>query len=233
MIRAVAVIVPVHDEESLLGACLASVSAAVVQLRAERPEIACSVWAVLDSCTDRSAAIAAEAGAEIVTVTARNVGRARTAGWEAARRAFADVDAAEFWTTHTDADSAVPPHWLVHQIELADAGADVIIGTVRPDFRDLDAMRTQAWWRRYTPGAANEAVHGANLGLRADVLAAAGGFPPLAEHEDVELVAAARKRGATVALSDDAWVRTSGRQTGRTPGGYARYLRDDLLSERG
>lgn len=231
MIRAVAVVVPVHDEEDLLAECLASIAAAAAELRAERPEVDCRVWVVLDDCTDDSAGIARRAGAETVEIVARNVGAARSAGWEAARLTFADLPLAEVWTAHTDADSAVPAHWLRHQVAAAEAGADVLIGTVRPDFRELDPVRTREWWRRYTPGVANGHVHGANLGLRADVLRAAGGFPHLPEHEDVTLVAAVREQGARVTASDDAWVRTSGRQRGRTPGGYARYLREDLLPE--
>jgi hypothetical protein len=225
-----AVIVPVHDEEALLAACLGAVADAAAHLALLRPDVVCRTWAVLDSCTDDSARIAAASGVDVLVVDARNVGMARAAGCAAARRAFARLDGGELWTAHTDADSTVPVHWLAHQIEQADAGADIVIGTVRPDFRDLDAAQTREWWRRYTPGLANGHVHGANLGIRGDLLANAGGFPPLREHEDVRFVAAARQFGAVIVASDDAWVRTSGRTEGRTPGGYARYLREDLVS---
>jgi hypothetical protein len=42
----------------------------------------------------------------------------------------------------------------------------------------------------------------------------------------VQLVDACRRLGATVVASDAAEVLTSGRFAGRTPGGYAGYLRD-------
>lgn len=229
MIRAVAVVVPAHDEEELLGACLASVGAAVAHLRGSHPGVTCAVRVVLDACRDASAQIAEAAGVGIVRIDARNVGLARTAGLVAARRTLAGPRAEAVWTAHTDADSVVPVHWLTHQVESADAGADVVVGTVRPDFRDLDAIRTAAWWARYSPEAALGAVHGANLGVRASTLDAAGGFPPLPEHEDARLVEAARAAGARIVATDGAWVRTSGRQQGRTPGGYARYLREDLV----
>ncbi|WP_235038073.1 glycosyltransferase family 2 protein [Microbacterium sp. 18062] len=229
MIRAVAVVVPAHDEEELLEACLASLGAATSQLAASHPDVACAVWVVLDACRDGSERVAETAGVGIVRIDARNVGAARAAGLAVARRWFPDVDAATLWTAHTDADSVVPAHWLTHQVESADAGADVVVGTVRPDFRDLDAIRTAAWWARYSPEAALGAVHGANLGVRASTLDAVGGFPPLPEHEDVRLVEAARTAGARIVATDGAWVRTSGRQQGRTPGGYARYLREDLV----
>lgn len=227
-LQAMVVVVPVHDEEDLLGACLEALDEASARLRRARG-IRCDVWVVLDACHDGSRAVAERAGVRILSLDVRNVGRARAAGVAAALAHVGELAHAHLWTAHTDADSVVPPHWLTHQQELADAGADVMIGTVRPDFRDLDAARTAAWWRRYRPGVANDAVHGANLGIRADALVRAGGFPALDEHEDVELVDALRRDGARIVLSDGAWVRTSGRQTGRTPGGYARYLRDDLL----
>ncbi|MEV7692290.1 glycosyltransferase [Microbacterium sp. NPDC089189] len=228
-LQAMTVVVPVHDEEELLGACLESLHEATAQLRRIH-DIDCDVWVVLDACRDGSRAVAEHAGVRTLSLDVRNVGRSRAAGVAAALAHVGEVDPARVWTAHTDADSVVPAHWLTHQHELADAGADVMIGTVRPDFRDLDAARTAAWWQRYRPGVANDAVHGANLGVRADALVRAGGFPALDEHEDVELVDALRRGGARIVLSDGAWVRTSGRQTGRTPGGYARYLRDDLLT---
>ena len=76
---------------------------------------------------------------------------------------------------------------------------------------------------------ANGAVHGANLGIRSSTLAAAGGFAPVPEHEDVMIVDRARLLGAKIFASAQANVLTSGRSEGRTPGGYARYLREDLV----
>ena len=56
-----------------------------------------------------------------------------------------------------------------------------------------------------------------------------GGYAPLAEHEDVDLVERMRQTGAVCVAADTAWVQTSGRTFGRTDGGYARYLREDLI----
>lgn len=78
-------------------------------------------------------------------------------------------------------------------------------------------------------GTANGHVHGANLGIRADVLRRGGGFPPLAVHEDVRLIERVRAQGARVVASAGAEVCMSGRLVGRAPDGYARYLREDLL----
>jgi len=224
--QAVAVIVPAHNEEELIGACLASVAAAVSQVRDDADV---GLWAVLDACTDRSASIAAAMGAQILTVDRRSVGAARAAGVSAALERFAGIPPERLWTAHTDADSVVPANWLRHQLELSRQGSDVVIGTVRPDFRDLDAEQVAAWWATHTPGLANGHVHGANLGIRASALLEAGGFADAAVHEDVWLVDAIRENGGRLTATDAAWVRTSGRRFGRAPGGYARYLREDLV----
>jgi len=226
-IDAVVVAIPAHDEEDLLDACLRSVLRAV---DAVRPQVrAVAVRVALDRCTDGSAAIARRLGVPTVAVDAGAVGVARAAAVAAGLAALDHVPLPRVWTAHTDADSTVPEHWLTHQLDLADAGADVVIGTVRPRFADLSDEQVQAWQATHTAGEANGHVHGANLGIRADVLQHAGGFPALEVHEDVRLIERVRARGARFAASDSAWVSTSGRAVGRAPDGYARYLRDDLV----
>ncbi|GII99949.1 glycosyl transferase family 2 [Sediminihabitans luteus] len=225
-VEAVAVVVPVHDEEELLPACLAALRASVDQARATRPWLDVVTVVVLDDCTDASAR-AVPPDVERVEITARTVGLARTAGTRHAL-GLLDAPAAQVWIASTDADSVVPPDWVTHHLDLADDGADVVVGGVRPDLAALSEGRARAWLRRYVPGVANGHVHGANLGVRADVHLAAGGYPPVPEHEDVALVEAARRLGARVVPTADAWVLTSARLVGRTPGGYARYLREDL-----
>jgi GT2 family glycosyltransferase len=224
-IRAVAVVVPVHDEQELLAACVRSVRAAL----ASCPVAARGVL-VLDACTDASAEIAAASGLAVVEISAARVGSARAAGVAEAIAGYPDVRADELWLAHTDADSSVPVGWLARQVEMADAGADVYVGTVTPDFRDLDAAQRAAWLVTHEIGVANGHVHGANLGVRASTLLTVGGFAPVDEHEDVDLVDRIRGMGARVVADAAADVKTSGRPVGRTPGGYARYLREDLVS---
>lgn len=226
-VTAVAVIVPAHDEEDLLEACLAAIAVAAV--RARRAGIRAEVHVVLDACRDRSAAIAHRHDVAVIEVTARCVGIARDVGARAALEGFADEEPAHVWLAHTDADSTVPPNWIEEQAALARGGADVVVGTVRPDFDDLSPAQRAAWLRTYTPGAPNGHVHGANLGIRGSVYLACGGFAAMPVHEDVHLVDEARARGARIVASDAASVHTSGRAVGRAPDGYARYLRDDLL----
>lgn len=226
-----AVVIPAHDEDELIGACLDAVRAAVRHLRITvgGAMTRVSVHVALDACFDATARIARAAGADLVVSTARGVGAARTAGVTAALAAHDLAPLRRLWIAHTDADSMVPANWLTHQWELAASGADVVVGTVRPDFRDLSVEQTTAWWATHEPGTANGHVHGANLGTRASTLVAVGGFEPVLEHEDVLLVAEAKSWGARLVASDAAWVQTSGRSVGRTAGGYAGYLREQLI----
>lgn len=227
-ISLVAVVIPVHDEEELLAGCLDSVRRAARTARSRVEGI--RVQVVLDACTDRSARIAARHRMPTVSVAARRVGVARAAGVRTILRNVGPVPLTRVWTAHTDGDSVVPPNWITHQLDLADAGAHAMVGTVQPDFADLSPAQIEVWLATHTPGVANGHVHGANLGVRADWLVRVGGFDDAAEHEDVRLVARLRASEATIVASDDACVLTSGRQQGRTPGGYARHLREDLVA---
>ncbi|MGZ0711902.1 glycosyltransferase (plasmid) [Coraliomargarita sp. W4R53] len=220
-IEVIVVVVPVHNEELLLQRCLDSLTRAVATV-----DRRCEVRIVLDACTDGSASIAALSALSTLEVAATAVGAARAAGISAALAACTSVDPQHVWIATTDADSQVPPQWLASQLALAESGTDVVIGTVRPDFDDLSRRHQDVWAKTHVAGQPNGHVHGANLGLRASTYLRAGGFSHVAEHEDVGLVAACRKTGAAVTASDDAQVLTSGRFEGRTPGGYAGYLRN-------
>ncbi len=220
-VQAVIIVVPVHDEEKLLHRCLDSLSAAVA-----RVDVPCEVRVVLDACTDRSAGIAATHPFEVVVADANAVGAARSLGIRSGLRSLAGMPSDRVWIANTDADSSVPANWLTVQLDLAAAGADVVVGTVRPDFDDLRPHHQRLWLDTHTPGLPNGHTHGANLGLRASTYLGVGGFSDLDEHEDALLVDACRRVGAAICATDAAEVLTSGRFIGRTPGGYAGYLRD-------
>jgi len=228
----VCVVVPVRDEERLVGRCLVSLAAARRTLLA-RGGCTVDVVVVLDACRDASADVVARhvarhGSVRVVGTDAGDVGAARLAGVRAAL-AVPPVDAHRTWLTCTDADSVVRPDWLVEHVRLADAGADVVVGTVHPDPADLTAAQWEVWRATHVPGRPNGHVHGANLGVRASAYLRAGGFAPASEHEDVDLVARLRATGARVVAADTVDVRTSGRPVGRTPGGYAGHLRATLL----
>ena len=209
------VVIPARNEAALIGRCLSAVLASRVAN--------CRVIVVADSCTDETASIARTFdGVEVLEVEAANVGRARLAGVE---HGLQGAD----WIASTDADSVVPSNWLSDQLRLAADGSDVVVGTVRPEAADLTPQQLRAWSARHNPARPNGHVHGANLGIRASAYVEAGGFRPLIEHEDVELVERLASLDKIITPANTAEVVTSGRSFGRTPGGYARYLRSDLI----
>ncbi|WP_307781268.1 glycosyltransferase [Agilicoccus flavus] len=225
-VRRVAVVVPARDEQTLLGACLASVRHAEASLRRTRPGVDVDVVVALDRCTDASADVAAAHRVRTRLCDHGCVGGARHEGVVAAIRHAVDagIDPGRLWIAGTDADSVVPTDWLTTQVELADAGHDVLVGTVEP--HGLEPALARAWREAHDLREGHPHVHGANLGLRASTYLAAGGFRPLAVHEDVDLLGRARSTGAACLSTDRTRVATSSRLHGRAPDGFAAYLAD-------
>ena len=228
-INSTAIVVPVRNEAQSLPSCIAGLRVAIAHAGREYPGVAVAVRFALDRCSDRSAEIIESAGFRWVESVRPGVGAARATGVGAALGTLGS-DPDRVLIACTDADSIVPPDWLTHQIDLANGGADVIVGAVEPNSADLDSERRRAWEITHRDGQARGHVHGANLALRASVYLTAGGFEPVLEHEDVDLVSRAIAIGARLKTTEASRVVTSGRLEGRTPGGYAGYLRDDLLS---
>ncbi|NYF09088.1 glycosyltransferase involved in cell wall biosynthesis [Leifsonia sp. AK011] len=224
MIEHLAVVIPARNEGERLGACLRSVRDAVARLHQEMPAVGVRVVVVLDSCDDDSHDIAAAFGEVMLVHTGySNVGAARATGARWALQALRGLPE-RTWIANTDADSTVPTGWLVDQLELADRGGDLTLGAVEPVLAELSSGQRAAWELAHPLGAEVGTVHGANLGVRASVYLAAGGFEARTEHEDVRLVESVRDLGGAVVNLGGAPVLTSGRSIGRTPGGYAGYL---------
>lgn len=74
----IGIVIPAHNEEVLLPACLRAAQVAATHPLLHGEEVAIVV--VLDCCSDRSSAIAETAGVNTVVVDARNVGVARAKG---------------------------------------------------------------------------------------------------------------------------------------------------------
>lgn len=215
------VVVPAHDEADLLPGTLRSLAAAIDHVHRLTP-VRARFTVVLDACTDGSAAVCAEHGADVVQLAARNVGTARAAGTDRARRlASADgVDPRHTWIAHTDADSLVPVDWLTDQVEVAEAGADVVLGRVEPDHTVTEAVLAR-WLDAHPAGRVG--VHGANLGVRLSSYDAVGGLAHLTEREDLDLYQRLLAAGARYGAATRPVI-TSSRLVGRTTGGFAGYL---------
>jgi hypothetical protein len=231
--RAVGIILPVRDEEALLGAALTALEAAVDQVAEDVP---CHTVLVFDQCCDRSRDIATawrrdlrsrRGGHEVseIEIAAANVGSARRAGCAAALASAArsHVPPASLWLATTDADSTVPGHWLSTQLAKHDTGIDVWSGTVTVhDWTDRGQSTASEWNRRYE--AECEPAHGASLGVNGEVYLGVGQFGRLASGEDRALLAAARAYGARCYSDRSAPVTTSARHQARAPHGFSDAL---------
>ena len=209
-----AVVVPAHNEENALDACLQSL------LRAARwPALggeSVIFIVVLDSCTDNSEAVARLAGVDTVSLQARNVGRARAAGADLALARGAR------WLAFTDADTVVAPNWLHAQLALR---CEAVCGTVGVhDWGDYGAALQRHHAQTYTDADGHHHIHGANLGVSADAYRRAGGFQPLVSSEDVALVKALQAVGVRMAWSAAPRVTTSARRDFRAPDGFGATL---------
>lgn len=238
-IQQVAVVIPAHNEEQHLERALTAVNCAADRAESELPDVNVRVVVVLDGCTDRSPSIAAQLAAGdpryvLLPVDFGSVGKSRQAGVSAAlgnanRPLQAHGESVRdpmqgIWLANTDADSCVPGHWLVRQLELAALGSDVVLGTVQPDPLDLHHELLARWHARHGGTEDHSHVYGANLGVRASSYLAAGGFPGVDFDEDQALVDRLRSIGARIVATDTTRVLTSGRTAGRAPRGFAAYL---------
>ncbi|OFE15147.1 hypothetical protein BA895_07915 [Humibacillus sp. DSM 29435] len=222
---AVHVVVPARNEEQLLPRCLDSIEVAGSELKTQYPEVTLSVCVVLDGCTDRSERLVRRrAGVRGLTIDSCSAGAARRHGLDDVARRTLRWSRRTTWVANTDADTLVPPHWLTRQVALATTGLQLVVGTVVPDAADLDASLLSEWWARHELGEGHPYVHGANLGFTLGAYLSVGGYRALPEHEDVSLVRALRDAHVPWCATDTTRVVTSGRQIGRAPGGFARYL---------
>ncbi|MFR9728084.1 glycosyltransferase [Saccharopolyspora sp. MS10] len=239
VVAAVAVVVPAHDEEETIAACVGSVLDAAHRSRWRLPV---SVCVVADRCTDgteqRLRHLVSDEIARVEVLPQhrpRPLGVVRNLG---ARRALASLPRTPLdrtWLLHTDADTAVPETWIDDHLRYAHRGADAVAG--RADVQDYGAITARAQ-RRYQEhvrsgehGLTHCHVYGANLGVRASLFRAVGGFPGVANGEDHGLWARLVGAGASVCQPNDVRVRTSGRTLGRASGGLADLLRTLSLDD--
>ena len=220
----VGVVVPARNEERLIGRCLSALDGAAARLRRERPHTGVGIVVVLDSCDDATAEVVAGfPGAMALTVDACRVGTARAVG--VARLGRHLRHPSRSWIASTDADSAVPDTWLVDQLALADTGVELVTGFVATDLSDSPAaVHDLAPTARHIPDG-HRFVYGSNLGFTLKTYLVLGGFAPVPAHEDVDFVERARRHGVRCHASGSICVLTSGRVDGRTPEGYAAFLR--------
>lgn len=241
MIDAVGVVVPAHNEEARIGACLDSVRRALHRLpdRIDR-----AVVLVLDRCTDRTDQVVARRmrgwpEARVVTVHHRapgsGVGLLRDIG---VRNVLHDLSATagdRTWLLSTDADTLVPPDWALRHLRYAAAGAHGVAGLA--DLREeahLDEGALARYWGIVSAGVhggTHSHVYAANVGVRADAYLVSGGFPARDHGEEHHLWRALTEAGYRTHQPTDVRVSTSARTDGRAPGGVADLLRSLRLDQ--
>lgn len=229
-LRAV-VVVPAHNEEATVGACLRAL--------AQQLGVACDeyeVLLVLSECSDgtRAAALAALSGTPLHLTLLDSPG----GGPGPARRIGMDLAGSRLdpggLIATTDADTVVAPDWLARQLEAVAAGADAVGGFIELDETDLLASVVElraaracerlATVRALAPHAEHHHFAGASMSLTAAAYFRLGGIEPLEALEDEALERALRAHGLRIERLNSVRVRTSGRLVGRAARGLAHDL---------
>jgi len=210
----IGVVVPAHDEEACLAACLDALLRAASHPDLGGEEV--RIVVVLDDCRDRSAEIVMARVVTGLRIEARNVGVARCHG------AAHLLAAGARWLAFTDADSVVDQRWLADQLSLQ---CDAVCGcvTVEDWSEHTDVVRLR-YLAHYQHRDDHRHVHGANLGVSSRAYTAAGGFSGLALGEDVALVQALQANGVAIKWSALPRVVTSARKAARARGGFADFV---------
>ena len=147
-----AVLVPAHDEEELVGRCVAS-------LRAQTyPASGCRIVVIADNCADRTAEVARGAGAEVLERRDDRRGKGHALRW-AMDRLLAGTEPPDAVVV-VDADSVAEPELLVHLAAALARGA----GAAQAEYLVLD---DDASTRSRLVAAAFLLFHRVRLGGRA------------------------------------------------------------------
>jgi glycosyltransferase involved in cell wall biosynthesis len=222
----IAILIPARNEETLLPRCLNSVLEACHILPIS---ITVDVVVACDSSTDLTFYIARQTLADhgtVVRTDAGTVGHARALATQVALRRYSG-QLRRCWLANTDADCCVPSSWLVDQLLLADQGIETVAGVIDVDSFDEHEIGVDRRFRNsyiIHPDGSHPHVHGANLGVRADVYLRSGGWTGLATAEDHDLWGRLIKTSARRASTAAVKVLTSGRRVGRAPHGFADTL---------
>jgi glycosyltransferase involved in cell wall biosynthesis len=222
----VGVLIPARDEEDLVSRCLVSVLEAK---KALRNLATADIVLVVDNSTDRTSELARDVMKRHGTVLQANAGCVGTARRLAARQALARYSGPldRCWLANTDADSVVSMDWLTRQLAFAEEGVQVVAGTVNVDnFQEHGPDVPRRFRQSYeiASDGSHGHVHGANLGVRADMYVRAGGWDHLPTAEDHDLWARLKAVNAVTRSTNSVEVVTSGRRQGRAPHGFADAL---------
>ena len=222
----VCVLVPAKNEEELLPRCLKSILLACRQVQ---PYSTTDIVLCVDSSTDKTYTIGTQLlknNGCVIEIAKECVGSARKqAALIALQRYKGPLQSC--WLSNTDADCEVPLNWLSNQLAWASKGVHGVSGTVRVDnYDEHEAGVAEIFLNNYTinPDGTHPHIHGANLGIRADVYQKIGGWFELETAEDHDLWNRLLLLNFKKISDANLYVCTSGRKIGRAPHGFANYL---------
>jgi hypothetical protein len=235
VIDAVGVVVPAHNEEARIDACLHSLRAALAQLPRH---LRVAVTVVLDRCEDQTprrvaARLRGWPGTRAVSVpyrvSGRGVGFLRDLGVRDLLRGLRPARPERIWLLSTDADTTVPVSWALEQLRYACAGAHGVAGLAELEGEPRLSTYARARYRSIVAGGiragSHDHVYAANLGFRADAYLRCGGFPERGHGEEHDLWKSMAAAGYRLYQPTDLRVRTSARTHGRAEGGLADLLK--------
>ena len=210
----IGIVIPAHNEEQNLSACLQSIKHAIQHMGHGQVEI----LVVLDSCTDQSLMIVKSHQMNWIECNFACVGKARDLGIRQL------IDQGVTWVACTDADTIVDPDWLLCQMR--HQPTDAICGIViLDDLSHLSIQQQQKYLTHYQDMMNHQHIHGANLSFSAEAYIKAGGFEPIPCHEDVSLIEKFIKQCCKITWSNLVRVTTSSRLNGRAPEGLSYFLK--------
>jgi Glycosyl transferase family 2 len=249
------VAIPVRDEEDRLPACLRALAQQRDQSGRPIPPARVSIVVFANNCSDRSASLARSLGAlwsltiRVVEVSLPPA----TAHAGNARRTAMDI--AEAWLEErgesggviltTDADSQVAPNWIAKNLAAIEAGAEAVLGRINLDGEGkslqqalhrrgrledaYEGMLTELYWLldplEHNPWPHHATISGASLAITRTAYCRVGRLPRVPLGEDKALIGLLSRQDARVRYCRAVRVTTSGRTTGRAPGGVADTLR--------
>ena len=183
------IIIPAFNEERLIESCLGAISASLAANA--RPDFNSEVIVVDNNSTDATAALARQAGAQVVFEPVNQIGRARNAG-----AAVATGD----WLLFVDADSILGPGLLADILRLIEEGKSVGCGSTIK-------MEGLPWWaagglRLWTAiSILCRWAAGALVVCRSDAFREVGGFnQELYAADEIDLSKLLKKWGRTRGL---------------------------------
>lgn len=205
-----AFVIPAYNEEALIGKCVESVLAEV-----KRSGRDCEVVVVNNNSTDRTAQIAAAAGARVVDEKQKGIVSARDGGFQATTAEL---------VANIDGDTMVTPGWLDVVFEEFEKDGGLVCLSGPYVYYDLNpwqrflvggfyGLTTLIYWVNRYVLRVGSVVQGGNFVLKRDAWIRAGGFNREIKFygEDTDVAVRLAKQGK-VKFTHRLKMKTSGRR---------------------